>query len=115
MRGRVDVDDARRRLLEERERLQALIKELDGELGQSEQDQLDALSTVDQHPADIASETFEREKDDAIRGGLERELGEVDAALTRLDDGTYGIDEETGEPIAEERLVALPTARTKVR
>ncbi len=111
----MDVDVARRRLLDERQRLQSLIGELDAELGTSEQDQLDALSTVDQHPADIASETFEREKDDAIRDGLERELGEVDAALARIDAGTYGIDEETGEPISDDRLDALPTARTNVR
>jgi RNA polymerase-binding transcription factor DksA len=111
----VDVDAARGRLLDERERLQSLIRELDGELGESEQDASDELSSVDQHPADTASDTFEREKDDAIRGSLERELEEVDAALARIDAGTYGIDEETGAPIADARLEALPTARTNIR
>jgi DnaK suppressor protein len=41
-------------------------------------------------------------------------MAEIEAALQRLDDGTYGIDEVTGEPIADERLEALPTARTNV-
>jgi DnaK suppressor protein len=110
----MDLDDARGRLLAERQRLQALVADLDAELGTSERDQLDALSSYDQHPADMGSETFEREKDGAIRDRLQRELDEVDAALRRVEDGSYGVDEETGEPIADERLEAVPTARTNV-
>src|SRR5262249_4531255 len=67
-----------------------------------------------QHPADTASETFEREKDVSILEQLEEELAELQAALERIDQGTYGIDEVTGEPIAPERLTAFPTARTNV-
>ena len=65
-------------------------------------------------PADQASETFEREKDFAILEQLERDLAEIEAALQRLDEGTYGIDEVTGDPIAAERLEAYPVARTNV-
>ena len=39
---------------------------------------------------------------------------EIEAALQRLDDGTFGVDEVTGDPIDPERLEALPTARTNV-
>jgi RNA polymerase-binding transcription factor DksA len=56
----------------------------------------------------------EREKDLAILERLESDLAEIEAALQRLDDGTYGIDETTGEPISPDRLDALPTARTNV-
>ena len=45
---------------------------------------------------------------------LEAELAEIEAALQRLDDGSYGVDEVTGEPIDPARLEALPTARTNV-
>ena len=65
-------------------------------------------------PADTGSDTFEREKDLAILEQLEDELAELQAALARIDNGTYGIDEVTGEPIDPERLEALPTARTNV-
>jgi RNA polymerase-binding transcription factor DksA len=41
-------------------------------------------------------------------------LAEIQAALRRIDEGTYGIDEVTGEPIPPERLEAVPTARTNV-
>ena len=61
-----------------------------------------------------ASDTFEREKDLSILEQLEAELAELQAALDRIDNGTYGIDEVTGEPIDPERLEALPTARTNV-
>ena len=65
-------------------------------------------------PADTATETFEREKDLSILEQLEDELAELQAALARVDDGTYGIDEVTGEPIDPDRLDAFPTARTNV-
>src|SRR5262249_56519959 len=79
-----------------------------------ENDERSELSDYDQHPADTASETFEREKDVSILEQLEDELAELQAALERIDDGTYGIDEVTGDPIAPERLAAFPTARTNV-
>ena len=65
-------------------------------------------------PADQGSETFEREKDLAILEQLENDLAEIEAALQRLDEGTYGVDEVTGRPIPRERLEAYPTARTNV-
>lgn len=43
-----------------------------------------------------------------------RELREVEAALQRIDEGTYGLCEDTGEPIPFERLRAQPTARRTV-
>ena len=57
------------------------------------------LAHYDQHPADQGSDTFEREKDLSILEGLESDLAEIEAALQRLDDGSYGVDEVTGEPI----------------
>ena len=45
---------------------------------------------------------------------LETELSDIQDALERIDNGTYGIDEVTGEPIDPARLEAVPTARTNV-
>jgi RNA polymerase-binding transcription factor DksA len=111
----VDGDEARQRLLAERSRVEGLIHSVRGELGDGgENDQVSELADYDQHPADTASETFEREKDLSILEQLEAELGEIQAALRRIDEGTYGIDEITGRPIASERLEAIPAARTNV-
>ena len=110
-----DEAAARSRLQSERDRVQGLIGDLRGEgLDQEEADQVGDLSHLPTHPADQGSETFEREKDMAILEQLEREHAEIEAALQRLDEGTYGIDEVTGAPIASERLEAFPIARTNV-
>jgi RNA polymerase-binding transcription factor DksA len=110
----VDTDDARERLQAEQARVQGLVEGLKAELGTAENDDLSELSDYDQHPADTATETFEREKDLSILEQLENELAELQAALERVDAGTYGIDEETGAPIDPARLDALPTARTNI-
>jgi RNA polymerase-binding transcription factor DksA len=110
-----DADHARERLNHERDRVTELIAGLRSEgLDQEEADQTGELTHYDQHPADQGSETFEREKDLSILERLEAELAEIEAALQRVDEGTYGVDEETGEPIDPERLEALPTARTNI-
>jgi RNA polymerase-binding transcription factor DksA len=110
-----DGDRARDRLHTEQERVEGLIESVRGEFGDgSEGDQVSELADYDQHPADQGSDTFEREKDLSILEQLEAELGEIEAALQRVEDGTYGIDEVTGEPIPDERLEALPMARTNV-
>jgi RNA polymerase-binding transcription factor DksA len=111
----MESEEARRRVETEKQRVEALIDDLRNELGdESESEQLSELSAYDQHPADTATETFEREKDLSILGQLEAELAELQAALERIDAGTYGVDEVTGEPIPDERLDAVPAARTNV-
>src|SRR5437764_10847136 len=111
----VDPEQARKRVTDEKARVEGLIHNLKDGLGDGpESDELSELSDYDQHPADTATETFEREKDLSILEQLENELAELQAALSRVEEGTYGIDEVTGEPIDPARLDALPTARTNV-
>ena len=110
-----DSEHARERLEHERDRVTELISGLRSEgLDEEESAQSGELTHYDQHPADQASETFEREKDLSILERLEADLVEIEAALQRVDEGTYGVDENTGEPIDPERLDAVPTARTNI-
>jgi RNA polymerase-binding transcription factor DksA len=110
-----DADDARNRLHSEQERVQGLIQSFREEgLDDEEADQSGDLTHIPLHQGDQGSDLFEREKDIAILEQLENELAEIEAALQRLDEGTYGIDEVTGDPIAPERLEAIPSARTNV-
>jgi RNA polymerase-binding transcription factor DksA len=110
-----DAHRARERLEAEQGRVEGLIQSVRGDYGDgSENNDTSELAHYDQHPADMGSETFEREKDLSILEQLEAELAEIQAALRRIDEGTYGIDEVTGEPIPPERLDAVPTARTNV-
>ena len=67
----------------------------------------DELSFYDQHPADVASDLWEREKDAGILELLELELEKVDQALARHDSGQYGICELCGQAIEAQRLDTL--------
>jgi DnaK suppressor protein len=106
-------DEARERLFEEQARLQQVRQSLMEETPDSEpeRDALSELSLVDQHPADIGTETFEREKDLSILEQVEAQLRDVERAMARLDDGTYGICEACGRPIDAARLEARPATR----
>jgi DnaK suppressor protein len=66
--------------------------------------------SADQHPADTATETVDREIDYTLEEHDERLLEEIDAALKRIDVGTYGICVNCGAQISPERLEAMPWA-----
>jgi len=73
------------------------------DLGETEGDtQLDS--------GDLSQDMFTREMDASIGERTERRLGEVDRALQKIEDGTYGICEDTGERIPRGRLEAVPEA-----
>lgn len=109
----MESDEIRRRLDEERARLETVRSGFDSDHlhDQSENESMSELSHMAQHEADIASETFEREKDFSILEQVEAELADVERALRRLDDGAYGICDACHEPIADARLEAQPAAR----
>ncbi len=68
---------------------------------------VDELSLYDQHPADIASELSEREKDAGLLELLEFELEKVNDAISHYEEGKFGICEKCGQPIEEQRLQRL--------
>jgi len=109
----MDTDLARQRLADERARLEGVKSTFDDEglTEQSETDSVGELSSYDQHQADMGTETFEREKDLSILEQVEAELADVEHAVRRLDDGTYGTCEVCARPIPDERLEAMPAAR----
>ncbi len=92
--------DPRAALVAERDRLKADIAE--GIVAP------DAMTYGSQAAA--ASQVFEQQRDLALRDHNEQHLAAVEAALGRLDDGTYGACVRCGRPIAPERLDALPWA-----
>jgi YteA family regulatory protein len=66
------------------------------------------LSTYDNHPADLGSETFERSKDSALADHARFLLERIDAALEKIENGSYGLCEDCGQAIDAERLQAVP-------
>jgi DnaK suppressor protein len=110
----LDFEKFRGMLHDERQRLELDQQHLghggvdDSEDSQTEE--VSELSGYDQHPADSATETFEREKDIAIQENVHDLLEQVNAALNKIDAGTYGLCDRCGTEISAERLEALPHA-----
>jgi len=98
---------------EEQTRLEGLRDDFlrEGLTSETEQESLSELSSVDQHQADTGTETFNRERDMAILESLEAELADVEHALRRLDEGTYGTCDACGRQIDDARLEAMPATR----
>ncbi len=103
--------DAGERLEAERQqtlrRLASLTRDFEGVVAAS----LDT-NADDEHDPEGATIAFERSQVTALVDQARRHLDEVDAALERVHDGTYGSCASCGRSIAEERLEARPVART---
>jgi DnaK suppressor protein len=108
----IDAVEFRDLLEHERRRVQDTLDHLAGENPGNMQDELGELGGwgADNHPGDTASVTFERELDEGLGEGCQQQLAQIERALARLDEGTYGTCERCGKPIAEERLRARPWA-----
>jgi DnaK suppressor protein len=69
------------------------------------------LSSMPIHMADLGSDNYEQDLAVGLMDSERQLLHEIDRALDRIDQGTYGICEETGKPISRARLEAVPWAR----
>ncbi|MGM9944500.1 MAG: TraR/DksA C4-type zinc finger protein [Lysinibacillus sp.] len=96
-------------LIEQKNDAEVVMEKADGLLDKgSLRDSIDELSTIDNHPADLATELYEREKDIAIKAHEDDALEKVDAALEAIENGSYGVCAECGVDIPFERLEAIP-------
>ena len=105
-----DTESFRRILLEERERILRAIENLHNETPGSLEEATGEESSFDNHLADTATVTYDREMDYTLEENSEAVLAAIDAALRRIEEGTYGTCQRCGRPIAPERLEALPYA-----
>ena len=97
-----------------RERLQQLLSELEGSVATLEHegpvDDSSELAAYDQHPADAASTITEADREGAVLDAARDQRAQVLAALTRIEDGSYGRCVECGTELTPERLEARPEA-----
>ena len=98
----MDPDRARELLSAERQRIETALARL------GPQD-TGNLSDADE-PADVGSDLYQDELDEGLADDLRGQLAAVERAEQRLAEGTYGLSTESGRPISDERLEALPTA-----
>jgi RNA polymerase-binding protein DksA len=108
----IDTSAFRTVLVQERVRIVDTIAHLHEEHNRPMEDELGELAGrgADNHLGDMATVTFDRELDEGLEEGAIQTLAQIDRALARLDEGSYGVCERCGKPIAEERLQARPWA-----
>jgi RNA polymerase-binding protein DksA len=104
----LDLDHFRTELENERQRLVAALETVNHK--ESLVDETGDLSTGPDHLGDQATETFLRELDGGLEENADHLLSEIEAALGRIEKGTYGVCVTCGKPIATERLEAVPYA-----
>lgn len=109
----IDTKHYRKRLEDEQARLRHALGFLERENPGTIGEELGEITdgATDNHLADTATATFDRELDEGLEEGAQQMLGEVEAALQRIADGTYGTCELCGKPIGAARLEAIPWAR----
>ena len=113
--NRLDAADRtriREILLKLREAIMKNVSRLeDDTLKTSRKDAAGDLSSVPYHMADLASDNYDQEFALGLIENEGAELREIDAALQRLHDGTFGICDVCAKPISKKRLTAIPYAK----
>jgi DnaK suppressor protein len=100
------VERQRERLVGLREELVRIREGVSAD--QEDLGEIEGDTTLDS--GDLSQDMFTREMDASIGEQVERRLGEVDRALQKIEDGTYGLSDDSGEPIPRGRLEAVPEA-----
>lgn len=110
------INHFKQRLYEERENINRNIERLNEDIGfhVSLKEGISELSSYDNHPADIGTETFETEKNLGLRSHHTTHLRMVNDALKKIEQGKYGVCELCGKDIKDERLEVIPYATTCV-
>ncbi len=107
----LDIDSYRETLTEERDRLREELKQLeDKAAGRDRLHSEQVGQDFDEPGGDAASETVERAQAMAVGASLREQLEEVNAALAKIEAGTYGICDSCGTQITKKRLSVLPWA-----
>lgn len=106
----MNVAQLRQRLEAERARLWDERNKVGSRANRRNGEELSAESQYDDHIAELGTDAFERERDLASMDNVESVLEEVEIALRKIEEGTYGVCDACGKPISAARLEALPYA-----
>ena len=107
-----NIERFKQMLLEKRREIIGNVNEMEDEtLKKSRLDATGDLSSMPIHMADIGTDNYEQEFALGLMDSERKLLKEIDDALERVEEKTYGICEGTGKPIAKARLEAKPWAR----
>jgi RNA polymerase-binding transcription factor len=106
-----DLDELKKRLLEERGELERQLAELDeSSFGGGQTEMTGDIASFDEEFADAGTATFERERDLSLSNNIKDLMEKIDRALGHIKEGNYGLCERCGKPIEKARIKALPYA-----
>jgi DnaK suppressor protein len=105
----MDLQKVRQKLDGERARVSREIEDFEEDLSVSLEESTEE-NMYDQHMADSATPMLNREIDVSLEENARNVLTQIDRALEKLDEGTYGTCDQCGRPIGEERLEVMPYA-----
>ena len=108
--NKAQIKQFRQLLLTERAKLVSEIRSIAQDASKSPREASGDLSAYTLHMADMAADTYERELSMNIVSSEQELLYQIDDALKRLDDGTYGVCTQCNKPITMSRLKAVPYA-----
>ncbi|HYG35926.1 MAG TPA: TraR/DksA C4-type zinc finger protein, partial [Clostridia bacterium] len=100
-----------RKWAEQRRQLTALREEFSGTRDRQTYSAKEVVALSGEHMADAATDSYDRDCALALLSSAQNALYEIEQALNRIDNGTYGVCELTGESIEAERLKAIPWTR----
>jgi RNA polymerase-binding protein DksA len=105
-----ELAEIRQRLEAERAELDERIEEIEANVFEKTQSDLTGEAGFDEDFADAGTATFDRERELSIQNNIRDLIGQINRAISRIDEGTYGTCERCGRPIDASRLKALPHA-----
>jgi len=103
-----DIENFKAILLAKRNEILGSVASMEKEVLRSEKSE---LSNMPVHLADLGTDNYDIENTIGLMESERKLLVEIDDALLRIEEGTYGICEGSGEPISKERLEAIPWTR----
>lgn len=109
----IDTSSFKEQLEAERDRLSGAVSALERDHRGTIEDELGEVGSggTDNHLGDTATATYDRELDEGLEEGAQQTVFEINAALLRIEEGTFGVCEICGKSIGEERLAAIPWTR----
>lgn len=110
-----ELEKFRERLLEEQQNAQEEVERLKASIKELDQQHDDEKSSIDHHLGDLGGDEETRQMDYTLIERNLKKIGEINAAIERIDNGKFGICEETGEVISKERLEMIPWTRYSLK
>lgn len=108
-----EMEEYKSRLIEEKKSIYDTIEDMKKNgLDISQRDEVSELSVIDNHPADMGTEMFDKERYYALLDNEKSMLHQIDSALERIEQGVYGKCELCGKNIESDRLEFMPAALT---